>query len=139
MKTKIIYCKECLYPNTKPNLFFDDRGVCSACISYKSRNEIDWSDTINVPIFNLTIPKNIKDPIAYQFCYQPTLWPKIDGFREIWESYYSEMENFAKRIMSAFAEALDLEHHYFDDFINNPISALRALHYPATKNKIFDK
>ncbi len=44
MKTKIIYCKECLYPNTKPNLFFDDRGVCSACISYKSRNEIDWSD-----------------------------------------------------------------------------------------------
>ena len=37
----------------------------------------------------LTIPKNIKDPVAYQFCYQPTLWPKIDGFREIWESYYS--------------------------------------------------
>ena len=87
----------------------------------------------------LTIPKNIKDPVAYQFCYQPTLWPKIDGFKEIWESYYSEMENLAKRIMSAFAEALDLEHHYFDDFINNPISALRALHYPATKNKIFEK
>ena len=87
----------------------------------------------------LTIPKNIKDPAAYQFCYQPTLWPKIDGFREIWENYYSEMENLAKRIMSAFAEALDLEHHYFDDFINNPISALRALHYPATKNKIFEK
>ena len=87
----------------------------------------------------LTIPKNIKDPVAYQFCYQPTLWPKIDGFREIWESYYSEMENLAKRIMSAFAEALDLEYHYFDDFINNPISALRALHYPATKNKIFEK
>ena len=87
----------------------------------------------------LTIPKNIKDPAAYQFCYQPTLWPKIDGFREIWESYYSEMENLAKRIMSAFAEALDLEYHYFDDFINNPISALRALHYPATKNKIFEK
>ena len=87
----------------------------------------------------LTIPKNIKDPVAYQFCYQPTLWPKIDGFRAIWESYYSEMENLAKRIMSAFAEALDLEHHYFDDFINNPISALRALHYPATKNKIFEK
>ena len=87
----------------------------------------------------LTIPKNIKDPAAYQFCYQPTLWPKIDGFREIWESYYSEMENLAKRIMSAFAEALDLEYNYFDDFINNPISALRALHYPATKSKIFEK
>ena len=87
----------------------------------------------------LIIPKNIQDPEAYDFCYQPTLWPKIDGFREIWESYYLEMEKLAKRIMSAFAEALDLECHYFDDFINNPISALRALHYPETKNKIFKK
>ena len=87
----------------------------------------------------LTIPKNIKDPVAYEFCYQPTLWPKIDGFREIWESYYSEMENLAKRIMSAFAEALDLERDYFDSFIGNPISALRALYYPETENKIFEK
>ena len=87
----------------------------------------------------LNIPKNIKDPAAYEFCYQPSLWPKIDGFREIWESYYSEMESLAKRIMVAFAEALDLESSYFDSFINNPISALRALHYPETKDIIIDK
>ena len=33
----------------------------------------------------LNIPKNIKDPAAYEFCYQPSLWPQIDGFREIWK------------------------------------------------------
>ena len=87
----------------------------------------------------LNIPKNIKDPAAYEFCYQPSLWPQIDGFREIWESYYSEMESLAKRIMVAFAEALGLESSYFDSFINNPISALRALHYPETKDVIIDK
>ena len=87
----------------------------------------------------LNIPKNIKDPAAYEFCYQPSLWPQIDGFREIWESYYSEMESLAKRIMVAFAEALGLESSYFDSFINNPISALRALHYPETKDIIIDK
>ena len=87
----------------------------------------------------LNIPKNIKDPAAYEFCYQPSLWPQIDGFREIWESYYSEMESLAKRIMVAFAEALVLESSYFDSFINNPISALRALHYPETKDIIIDK
>ena len=87
----------------------------------------------------LNIPKNIKDPAAYEFCYQPSLWPQIDGFREIWESYYSEMESLAKRIMVAFAEALGLESLYFDSFINNPISALRALHYPETKDIIIDK
>ena len=87
----------------------------------------------------LNIPKNIKDPAAYEFCYQPSLWPQIDGFREIWESYYSEMESLAKRIMVAFAEALGLESSYFDSFINNPISALRALYYPETEDIIIDK
>ena len=87
----------------------------------------------------LNIPKNIKDPAAYEFCYQPSLWPQIDGFREIWESYYSEMESLAKRIMVAFAEALVLESSYFNSFINNPISALRALYYPETKDIIIDK
>ena len=87
----------------------------------------------------LTIPKNIKDPAAYEFCYQPTLWPKIDEFKKTWETYYAVMEDLAKRIMAAFAEALGLESSYFDRFISNPISALRALHYPTTTDAIIEK
>ena len=87
----------------------------------------------------LTIPKNIKDPAAYEFCYQPTLWPKIDNFKKTWETYYAAMEDLAKRIMAAFAEALGLESSYFDRFISNPISALRALHYPTTTDTIIEK
>ena len=87
----------------------------------------------------LTIPKNIKDPAAYEFCYQPTLWPKIDEFKKTWETYYVAMEDLAKRIMAAFAEALGLESSYFDRFISNPISALRALHYPTTTDAIIEK
>ncbi len=40
--TKIIYCTKCLYPNTKPNLFFDKNGVCSACVNFVKRINIDW-------------------------------------------------------------------------------------------------
>ena len=87
----------------------------------------------------LTIPKNIKDPAAYEFCYQPTLWPKIDEFKKTWETYYAAMEDLAKRIMAAFAEALGLESSYFDRFISNPISALRALHYPTITDAIIEK
>ena len=87
----------------------------------------------------LTIPKNIKDPAAYEFCYQPTLWPKIDAFKKTWETYYAAMEDLAKRIMAAFAEALGLESSYFDRFISNPISALRALHYPTTTDARIEK
>jgi N-acetyl sugar amidotransferase len=36
------YCTLCLLPETKPDLSFDDEGVCSACNSYKNRATIDW-------------------------------------------------------------------------------------------------
>jgi N-acetyl sugar amidotransferase len=29
-------------PNTKPDLYFDAEGICSACRSYEQRKEIDW-------------------------------------------------------------------------------------------------
>ena len=85
------------------------------------------------------VPKQIQDQAAYDFCYQPTLWPDVDDFQDVWESYYSEMEMLAHRVMSAFAEALGLENSYFNNFIDHPISALRALHYPATKSSILQK
>jgi len=36
-------CKICLYPDTKPDLHFED-GVCSACINAKLKNKINWLD-----------------------------------------------------------------------------------------------
>lgn len=36
------YCSRCVMPATKPDLKFDEEGVCSACRSYENRKEIDW-------------------------------------------------------------------------------------------------
>ena len=37
------YCSKCLFPETKPDLFFDDQGVCSACVAAEQKNlDIDW-------------------------------------------------------------------------------------------------
>ena len=38
----IRYCTRCLLPETKPDLSFDDRGVCSACTAFESRPTVDW-------------------------------------------------------------------------------------------------
>lgn len=38
----IRFCSRCLYPESKPDLWFDARGVCSACLGYEGRNEVDW-------------------------------------------------------------------------------------------------
>jgi len=37
------YCKHCVMPDTKPDLFLDDEGVCNACRSYEKRKEVDWT------------------------------------------------------------------------------------------------
>lgn len=37
----MFYCKRCLYPSTKPDLWFKD-GICGACHSYESRKTYDW-------------------------------------------------------------------------------------------------
>lgn len=38
------YCSICFLPNTKPDLYFDDYGVCSACLAFKERERIDWRE-----------------------------------------------------------------------------------------------
>lgn len=35
-------CKSCVLPDTKPDLHFDENGICAACKSYQSRPDVDW-------------------------------------------------------------------------------------------------
>ena len=38
------YCKVCIMPNTRPNIMFNDEGVCNACVNYINRKKIDWNE-----------------------------------------------------------------------------------------------
>tara|TARA_A100001015_G_C14985013_1_gene711135 strand:- start:196 stop:1341 length:1146 start_codon:yes stop_codon:yes gene_type:complete len=38
----IKYCNNCLFPETKPDLEFNNEGVCNACTNYFNRPEVDW-------------------------------------------------------------------------------------------------
>lgn len=41
---EIRFCKKCLFPETKPDLFFNENGICSACIAAEEKNKgIDWN------------------------------------------------------------------------------------------------
>lgn len=40
----IQYCRNCVMPSTKPDLKFDEAGVCSACKHIKERKDIDWDE-----------------------------------------------------------------------------------------------
>lgn len=36
------FCKRCVMPGTKPDLYIDEQGICSACRSYESRKTVNW-------------------------------------------------------------------------------------------------
>jgi N-acetyl sugar amidotransferase len=36
------YCARCVMPDTKPDLQFDEEGICSACRAYENRAAVDW-------------------------------------------------------------------------------------------------
>lgn len=77
------------------------------------------------------IPQGMTDPDALGFCYAATIWPdNPPGFKDAWQAYYRSMEDLAERVMRVFAVALNLPDRFFDPFIDQPISALRALNYP---------
>ena len=79
-------------------------------------------------------PANITDSDALSFCYADTIWPNSPvEFKSAWIAYYQQMEILASKIMQLFATALRLEERFFDPYIDQPISALRALNYPAQK------
>ena len=80
----------------------------------------------------LSIPEGMVDEDALKFCYAKTLWPdNLPAFQPAWRAYYGAMEDLAFRIMRLFAVALKLPEDAFDETIDKPISALRALNYPA--------
>ena len=36
------YCTRCVMPDTKPDLYFDEEGVCNACRNFENRPTINW-------------------------------------------------------------------------------------------------
>jgi len=36
------FCTNCIMPDTKPDLSFNEEGVCAACQSFANRKEVDW-------------------------------------------------------------------------------------------------
>jgi len=39
----IKYCRRCVMPETKPDLYIDGAGICSACTSFQARQNVDWA------------------------------------------------------------------------------------------------
>ena len=65
--TKLIYCKNCILPNTRPNLYLNKlTNLCSVCVSLKNnkgKNKINWSKRERQ--FKLLVKNNSKKNKVY--------------------------------------------------------------------------
>ena len=53
MKIKI--CKYCIQPDTRPNVYFNEEGICGACLWEKEKKTIDWDNFFEELIFAETL------------------------------------------------------------------------------------
>lgn len=74
----ISYCRRCLYPSTKPDLWFQD-GICGACHSFEQRQNYDWSSGREV--FRELLKSNKKN--SFYDCIVPVSGGK-DSTYQVW-------------------------------------------------------
>ncbi|MBI5093135.1 MAG: N-acetyl sugar amidotransferase [Candidatus Hydrogenedentes bacterium] len=77
----IRYCVRCVMPETKPDLFIDAEGVCSACRYMEQRVEIDW-DARRAELTRILDKYRSKDGSNYD-CVVPVSGGKDSHFQVI--------------------------------------------------------
>ena len=75
------YCKRCVMPDTKPDLSFDEEGVCNACRNYEKRKVIDW-DTRRAELIQITDRYRSRDNSRWD-CIIPVSGGKDSTFQVI--------------------------------------------------------
>lgn len=40
------YCIHCVMPDTRPGIFFNAEGICSACLAYENRKKLITSSAM---------------------------------------------------------------------------------------------
>jgi len=68
---------------------------------------------------------------------EKTIWP--NNIKESWENYLIVMNNLVHKILQAFALALNKDINFFNKYITNHASALRALNYPEINYQIVNQ
>ena len=60
------YCLKCLQPDTRPNTYFDEFGICPACNYYEKLKEVDWRERLDT--LHLLLKSNKKKVNAKYDC-----------------------------------------------------------------------
>lgn len=83
------------------------------------------------------LPADDPDALSGNRLYGPNAWPAHGAeFKRAMLAYYDALDGLARRIMGAFAIALDLPQDFFADKLEKCTSLLRVLHYPSQGGQV---
>jgi N-acetyl sugar amidotransferase len=75
------YCTNCCMPNTKPGVFFDERGWCNSCRTVEYKKTINWDDRWKQLV---SLADDIKSKNTSQYdCVVP-----VSGGKDSWYQAY---------------------------------------------------
>ncbi|WP_323614097.1 2-oxoglutarate and iron-dependent oxygenase domain-containing protein [Pseudomonas putida] len=70
------------------------------------------------------------DVLAKKPLRGPNRHPAIAGWEALLQTHYQDMHALSLTLLRAMAQALGIEHDFFDQRFANPISVFRMIHYP---------
>tara|TARA_B100001063_G_C16722982_1_gene534694 strand:+ start:338 stop:1456 length:1119 start_codon:yes stop_codon:yes gene_type:complete len=80
-----MYCKTCLFPNTKPDIHFNNQGICDSCLSAKRKHgkkkSINWEK--REKDFQKILERSKKNSGSYYDCIVPV----SGGKDSTWQVY----------------------------------------------------
>ena len=105
-------------------------GNETLALSLDNETPYDLKESYSCGPFNVEYDEYHFGPDGERF-FAPNIWPNhLVEMQEVWEKYYSEMENLASRLMKIFANALKLPEDWFQNKIDKQIANFSAIHYP---------
>lgn len=80
-----MYCKTCLFPNTKPDINFNSQGICDSCVSAKKKHGLYKS--INWKIRSKQFDQILKKSKNFSTNYYNCIVPVSGGKDSTWQVY----------------------------------------------------
>ena len=129
------YCKKCIFPITKPDLSFDQYGVCSACESAKKKEKkIDWKQR-EIDFYKI-INKYRKQEVGYD-----CLIPVSGGKDSTYQAYFMKVVCGMNPLCVCFETtyATDLGNHNLDNISKLGIDVIHfKKNHPVYKSMVIE-
>ncbi|KIC51305.1 2OG-Fe(II) oxygenase family protein [Tateyamaria sp. ANG-S1] len=93
----------------------------------EKRPEVDTKESFNI---GFDLPENDVRVLAQEPFRGVNRWPDIPGFAETMRAYYDACQAQGVSLLRIVACGLGAGVNYFDPLFDQPLSALRLLHYP---------